>query len=254
MAFIPTIGITMGDPCGVGAEIIVKALAEPSLRGRARFVVWGLCEQVEYLADELELDFPFERQHHEDMRRFENNLVILDYDELDLPVSLPRGATKQGGVASMAFCQDAIAAAKAGLVDALVTAPISKTSWGLAGFDKWPGHTELLAEKFKIRHVAMMFIAPQLKVVLASIHEGLFELRNSFTIGCVFNPIDLADPPCASGLASSTRESRSAASTRTPARRAASGMRKTASSRPPSSWPARRASTSKVRSPPTPFF
>ncbi len=193
MAFIPTIGITMGDPCGVGAEIIVKALAEPSLRGRARFVVWGLCEQVEYLADELELDFPFERQHHEDMRRFENNLVILDYDELDLPVSLPRGATKQGGVASMAFCQDAIAAAKAGLVDALVTAPISKTSWGLAGFDKWPGHTELLAEKFKIRHVAMMFIAPQLKVVLASIHEGLFELRNSFTIGCVFNPIDLAD-------------------------------------------------------------
>ena len=51
----------------------------------------------------------------------------------------------------MAFCQDAIAAAQAGLIDALVTAPISKTSWGLAGFDQWPGHTELLAKKFKIK-------------------------------------------------------------------------------------------------------
>jgi 4-hydroxythreonine-4-phosphate dehydrogenase len=191
--FHPTIGITMGEPCGVGAEVVVKALADPQMRQRARFVVFGLCEQLEYLADELELDFPFHREHHEDIRRFEQDLVVLDYDEFDLPAAMPRGPSKQGGVISMAFCQDAINAAKAGLLDALVTAPISKTSWGLAGFDKYPGHTELLAEKFKCRNVAMMFVAPQLKVVLASIHEGLFELRNSFTIGCVFNPIDLAD-------------------------------------------------------------
>jgi 4-hydroxythreonine-4-phosphate dehydrogenase len=74
-----------------------------------------------------------------------------------------------------------------------VTAPISKASWELAGFGKYAGHTELLAEKFKARNVAMMFVAPQLKVALATIHEALFGIRDKFTIGCVFNPIDLAD-------------------------------------------------------------
>jgi 4-hydroxythreonine-4-phosphate dehydrogenase len=98
-----------------------------------------------------------------------------------------------GGQASMAFCQDAIAAARAGHLDAIVTAPISKKSWEMAGFKKYPGHTELLADKCKTKNVAMMFVAPQLKVVLATIHEPLFEVRNKFTIGCVFNPIDLAD-------------------------------------------------------------
>ena len=188
----PTIGITMGDPLGVGAEIIVKALADATLRQRARFVIFGLAEQLQYTADQLELDLPAVRFHHEDIRRFDEDLVLLDYDELDLPTALPRGPGKPGGVASMAFCQDAIEASKRKLIDAIVTAPISKTSWKMAGHGRWPGHTELLAEKFKVRNVAMMFVAPQLKVVLATIHEGLFELRHHFTIGCVFNPIDLA--------------------------------------------------------------
>jgi 4-hydroxythreonine-4-phosphate dehydrogenase len=91
----------------------------------------------------------------------------------------------------MAFCQDAIAAAQAGLVDAIVTAPISKQSWHLAGYRKYPGHTELLAEKCKARQVGMMFVAPQLKVVLATIHVPLFAVEDKLTIGCVFNTIDL---------------------------------------------------------------
>jgi 4-hydroxythreonine-4-phosphate dehydrogenase len=192
-AFRPTIGLTMGDPCGIGAEIIVKACARPELRRRARFVVFGLSEQLAYTADLLETDFPFFRDHHEDIRRYPHDLVVLDYDELDAPAVAPRGPSKPGGRASMRFCEDAIAAARAGLIDALVTAPISKTSWQLAGYRKYPGHTELLAEKCKVKNVAMMFVAPRLKVVLATIHEPLFEVRNRFTIGCVFNPIDLAD-------------------------------------------------------------
>jgi len=93
----------------------------------------------------------------------------------------------------MAFCEDAIAAARAGLVDAIVTAPVSKASWHQAGYRKYAGHTELLADKCKVRHVAMMFVTPRLRVVLATIHEALFDIRNRFTIGCVFHPIDLAN-------------------------------------------------------------
>ena len=189
----PTIGITMGDPCGVGAEIIVRALADDALRNAARFIVFGLSEQLTYTSDMLEVDWPFIRDHHEDIRRYSENVVVLDYDEFAMPAAMPRGPSKIGGQASLAFCEGAIEAAKVGLVDAIVTAPISKTSWREAGQKKFPGHTELLADRFRSRHVAMMFVAPQLRVVLATIHEALFELRNHFTIGCVFNPIDLAD-------------------------------------------------------------
>ena len=188
----PTIGITMGDPWGIGPEVAIKALADPDLRREARFVFFGFSEQITYLADLLEVELPFHREHHEDITRFEQDLVVLDYDEFNQPVSMPRGPSKIGGQASMAFCLDAIAAARAGLIDAIVTAPISKTSWTMAGYTKYPGHTELLADKCKAKYVAMMFVAPQLKVVLATIHVSVLELRN-LSIGSVFHPVDLAN-------------------------------------------------------------
>lgn len=189
----PVIAMTMGDPCGIGAEIIVKALADEQLRKRARFVVFGLAEQLVYTADRLELDLPFSREHHEDVRRFPRELVLLDYDEIAMPASMPRGPSRLGGRASFGFCQDAIEAALAGEVDALVTAPIAKTSWLKAGIKKYPGHTELLAETCRSRRVAMMFVAPQLRVALATIHVSIAQLPNLLNIGSVFDPIDLTD-------------------------------------------------------------
>jgi len=189
----PVIGITMGDPCGVGAEITIKALCDPDLRREASYVVFGFSEQLSYTADRLDADFVFFRDHHEDIRGYNHQITVLDYDEFSPPASMPRGASKLGGTASMAFCEDAISAARDGLIDAMVTAPISKTSWKLAGHTRFPGHTELLAKRCGVRNVAMMFVSPRLKVVLATIHRGLFDIRNCFTIGCVFNPMDLAD-------------------------------------------------------------
>jgi 4-hydroxythreonine-4-phosphate dehydrogenase len=188
----PRIGITMGDPCGVGAEIIIKALQQSELRKRARFVIFGLAEQLTYTADELEADFAFFRDHHEDIRRYPYDLVVLDYDEITIPATMQRGPSTLGGQSSMAFCQNAIDAAQAGLIDAIVTAPISKASWQQAGFKKFAGHTELLAYKTRSRHVAMMFVSPQLRVALATIHTSLMSIRDKFTIGCVFNPIELS--------------------------------------------------------------
>lgn len=189
----PTIGITMGDPCGIGAEVIVKALSDYNMRRRAKFVIFGLSEQIAYTTDTMELDLTFHREHHENIRRFDNELVVLDYDEISQPTAMPRGPSRIGGQASMAFCEGAIDAALAGLVDAVVTAPISKTSWAMAGFKNFAGHTELLAHKCRAKNVAMMFVSEKLKVVLATIHIALSSVRDVLTIGCVFNPIDLAD-------------------------------------------------------------
>ena len=189
----PIIGITMGDPCGIGAEIIVKALADGGLRRRGKFVVFGFSEQLEYTADALEASLPFFREHHENIRRYPHDLVVLDYDDMPMPLVMPRGPSRITGRASMAFCQSAIDAANIGLIDAIVTAPISKTSWHEAGYTQFPGHTELLARKCRCKYVAMMFVADKLKVVLATIHLPLSALRDSLTIGRIFTPIDLAD-------------------------------------------------------------
>ena len=189
----PIIGVTMGDPCGIGAEVIVKALSDPAVARRGRFVVFGAGEQLAYTADLLECELPFFRDHHEDIRRYHQGLVVLDYDEINVPPAMERGSSRIGGQASLQFVEDAVAAALAGQIDAMVTAPISKTSWSLAGENDFPGHTELLAKRCRCKRVAMMFVAPQLRVVLATIHEGIAQLPNKFNIGSVFNPVDLAD-------------------------------------------------------------
>ena len=184
------IGITMGDPVGIGPEVIVKALADAEVRRAAKFVIFGMNEQLCYAADKAEIEPFWGRHPHEKIGRdYPYKAVVADYDEYSIPPWI-KEPNRVAGEASIKFCLDAIDAAKAGIIDAIVTAPINKTSWKLAGA-KWPGHTEMLAARCKSVRKAMMFVAGPLKVALATIHEALFEVRHKFTIGCVFEPIDL---------------------------------------------------------------
>jgi 4-hydroxythreonine-4-phosphate dehydrogenase len=184
------IGLTMGDAAGIGPEIIVKALADPAIRKAAKFIIFGMNEQLCYVADAAEIE-PFwgRHQHEKISREYPYKVVVADYDEYSVP-SWIKGPGKLTGEASVRFCLDAIDAARAGIIDAVVTAPISKKSWKLAGAD-WPGHTEMFAARCKSPRKAMMFTAGPLRLALATIHEALFEVRHKFTIGCVFEPIDL---------------------------------------------------------------
>jgi 4-hydroxythreonine-4-phosphate dehydrogenase len=194
----PVIGITMGDPAGIGAEVIVKALADTKLRRQARFVLFGMNELLAYAADLAEIDPYWHRVQH-DAERTEHALVhdvvCLDYDEYSMLGSSVHKPTKQGGQASRRFIDDALAAAQRpideGGIDAMVTAPISKTSWSLAGFDRWPGHTEYLQSRTRSKRVAMMFHADRINTILATIHIPLMDIRNQLTIGKVFDAIDL---------------------------------------------------------------
>lgn len=186
----PVIGITMGDAAGIGPEIIIKALADPNIRRAAKFIVFGMNEQLCYAADAAEIE-PFwgRHQHEKISREYPFKVVVADYDEYSVEPWV-KGPSKLAGEVSIRFCLDAIDAAQDGIIDAVVTAPISKTSWKLAGAE-WPGHTEMLAARCKSKRKVMMFIAGPLKLALATIHEALFEVRHKFTIGCVFEPIDL---------------------------------------------------------------
>lgn len=194
----PVIGVTMGDPAGVGAEVVVKALADPALRKLARYVVYGMNEQLAYAADLAEIDAYWHRLQHDAKRaayELVHDVVCLDHDEYSLLGSAMHQPSKMGGQASRRFIDDALAAAvrpiDAGGIDAIVTGPISKTAWSLAGFERWPGHTEYLQYKTKSKRVAMMFHAAQINVVLATIHIPLMDIRNQLTIGKCFDAIDL---------------------------------------------------------------
>jgi 4-hydroxythreonine-4-phosphate dehydrogenase len=136
-------------------------------------------------------------QHDSPRLEFElvHDIIVLDYDELSLLGQSNHRPSKQGGQASLRFLDDAVAAAlklpgEPGRLDAIVTAPICKESWQLAGCN-FPGHTEFLQHRVKSRRVAMMFVAPKLNVILATVHLPLMDVRNRLTIGSVFDPIDL---------------------------------------------------------------
>ncbi len=187
----PTIGISMGDPAGIGAEVIVKALADPALRRKARYILYGMNELLSYAADLAEFDvFWWRDQYNGRLRAYPHDVVVVDYDQYSMLGSAIRAPSKMGGEASMRFCLDAIEAAKKGVVDAVVTAPIAKESWKLAGY-RYPGHTELFAERTGSRRYAMMFAGGPLKVVLATVHVPLNSLWGRLNIGAVFQPIEL---------------------------------------------------------------
>ena len=200
--FEPVIAITMGDPMGIGPEVVAKALCDPAILRLGKFVVYG---QIQPLVDAAEsagmnpVWFRIAKENIPTTRGVAAEPVVLDYGHED---SLPRARapSRAGGLLSKAFVEDAIADAlrpvgDARRVDAVVTAPIAKESWSMAGF-KWPGHTELFSARCKATRHTMLFESPRLRVALATAHVPLMDIRNMLTIGRVFDPIDLGHSYC----------------------------------------------------------
>lgn len=189
----PLIGLSMGDPLGVGPEVIVKALADPALRAQARFVIFGLHDVLELVADQAELNRFWWREPFDRGVRVGTGVLVADFDDLTPQrINGQRGPDAQAGHASFRFVEEGVRHLQAGTIDALVTAPICKESWQLAQH-RFHGHTDYLARRCEVRRLNMLFVAGTLRVALASDHIPLFELRNRFTIGLVHQPIDLLD-------------------------------------------------------------
>src|SRR3569623_897100 len=117
MDYRPTIAITMGDPAGIGAEVVVKALADPILRHRARYIIYGLNEMLHYAADLAEFDvFWWRDQYTGRLRSYPYDVVGVDYDLYSMLGSAIRSPSKMGGEAAMRCCVDAIEAAQKKIV------------------------------------------------------------------------------------------------------------------------------------------
>ena len=199
----PVIGITTGDPQGIGPEVVVKALADPAVRERARYVIYGGNEQLNMVADRANIH-PYWFRISQNSKRAERALLppvtVMDFDDEISPLDVIPGSSRSGGRISKQLVESAIAdamlePAHERHLDGIVTAPISKESWSMAGF-RWPGHTELLASRTKAKRQAMAFVSPRLKVVLASAHVPLMDVKNVLTIGKVHEAIELGNELC----------------------------------------------------------
>lgn len=205
----------MGDPGGIGPEVIVKSLRDPGVRGRARYVIFGSGSAMHRAADACGVEpFWWRVASGSDLLSTTeaHGVVVIDDEDGAAPETFDARPTKLGGELSFRWVERAIAACKdnggggsgsalatgAGGVraDAIVTGPISKEAWALAGRRRFPGHTELLADRFNAKRVAMMFEGPAVRVVLATVHMPLMDVRNALTIGRVFDAIDLGAEGC----------------------------------------------------------
>jgi len=166
----PTIGVTIGDPSGIGPEVVVKALS-PNITKKANFIVIGDKRVIFNYTDKLP------------------GVSILDLKNIN-PKSLKMGnPTIDTGKASLEYVMEAIRLIKEGKIDGMVTAPICKSAIHKAGY-KFIGHTELLAALFKKR-VGMMFVAKGLRVVLTTIHLPLSKACRMITEKRVYQTIRL---------------------------------------------------------------
>ncbi len=177
----PKIAITLGDPAGIGPEVVLKALTVEPWAEVADIGLFGssivLQQTLAQLADQVAGDQIAAPQ-------------TIDLVEVPLPQpinAIPFGqATAATGAASFTYLKTAIEQTMAGHFDAIVTAPIAKSAWKAAGYH-YPGQTELLAEGAGVERFGMAFVAEsphtgwQLRTLLATTHIPLVQVPQTLT-------------------------------------------------------------------------
>lgn len=182
------LAVTMGDPAGIGPEIILKALAAPSLRQQSNITVIGSSRLLEITYQQL---------------REKSNSPLVNPGDLSI-VDIPMGeneivvgkGNKASGAASFAYLQEAIAGTLRGEYQGIVTAPIAKYLWKAAGYD-YPGQTEVLAKAAGVSRYGMLFVARSpatgfnLRTLLATTHIPLAEVSRHLTKELMALKLDL---------------------------------------------------------------
>jgi len=188
----PILGVTMGDPAGVGPEIIARAAADPNVRRDSRPVVIGAASAMhaalELVASSLTLHAV---KHVADCRWDDRTLEVLDLANVDMQ-TLPRGAVSaEAGRAAYDYVERAVALAQAAEIHGIVTAPINKEALAAAGMQH-TGHTEILARLSDTADFAMLLMGHELRVIHVTTHVALRRVPDLVTRERVLKTIRLA--------------------------------------------------------------
>ncbi|WP_414576282.1 4-hydroxythreonine-4-phosphate dehydrogenase PdxA [Anabaena sp. CCY 9402-a] len=186
------LAITLGDPAGIGAEVILKALADSGVGQHCDFTVIGNRDLLVQIYKRLKGSENLTLLANPD----ELNVIDIHLDtEIEDEIILGTG-NAASGAASFAYMEYAIAQTLAGNFDGIVTAPIAKSAWKSAGYN-YPGQTELLAQKSGVERFGMLFVARSpytgwtLRTLLATTHIPLSQVANTLTPELLTTKLDL---------------------------------------------------------------
>jgi 4-hydroxythreonine-4-phosphate dehydrogenase len=197
----PIIGITMGDPAGIGPEVVVKALVDKKVRQSCFPLIFGSYSIIfstvkKFLGRVNVRKITWVEDIIEDPRKAgedsEESINILDCTRFNHTKVRPGKITKLSGRMAADSVIYAVQFALSDQIDAMVTAPLSKKGLRLAGYD-FPGHTEFLAYLTATQKFAMMFVSDKYKVVLVTTHLALSEVAKAISKKLILEKIILAE-------------------------------------------------------------
>jgi 4-hydroxythreonine-4-phosphate dehydrogenase len=188
----PVIGITMGDPAGIGPEICAKALTAQEVQMIANCLVIGERKTMRQglkiaKIPNIEIN-PIKKISEAKFTR--GTIDVLDLKNVDKRLKTGQ-LSKSAGKASVEYVEKAIRLALDGKIDAITTAPINKEAIRKAGY-KFQGHTELLAARTKAKNYAMMFVSDTLWIMLATTHLPLKDVSKNLDKKKILRAIKLA--------------------------------------------------------------
>jgi 4-hydroxythreonine-4-phosphate dehydrogenase len=186
------LGITMGDPAGVGPEITAKALARPEVATACRPIVIGDRSVMAAILALLRSPLALHAVKSVDECRFEpGQLECLDLANVDFG-TLPKGAVSaEAGRAAYAYIETGVRLCQDGRIDAIVTAPVNKEALAAAGVQH-SGHTEILARLTATTDFAMLLMGKELRVIHVTTHVALRRVPDLVTRERVGRVIHLA--------------------------------------------------------------
>ncbi len=191
---MPSIGVSLGDPAGIGPEVALRAASELRRSFAGELALIGSYRLLERVSNQLQLPLPpaISAEQWLNARPPQTpDFCVVDLPGLDAERVEPGSWTADTGSASYRWVELAIKAALAGRIDAMVTGPIQKEAWRAAG-SRYPGHTELLAEQTGSRRVRMMLTSPEISCLLVTIHKPLADVASLLTEEAIYESILLA--------------------------------------------------------------
>lgn len=189
----PVIAVTMGDPSGIGPEIIAAALADPDLSLICRPLILGDLGALERAVAVTGLPLTIRTVQETGPLKTEPGVLYLKVLSRLSASSMEYGRpSAAGGDASFNYICEAARLCLTGAVRAMTTAPINKESMNHAGHN-YPGHTELLAELTGTKQVIMMLAGDRLRVTLVTIHEALSRVPSLISFERVLDTIRITD-------------------------------------------------------------
>ncbi len=186
------VGITIGDTNGIGVEVVMKAIGVPEMMDLCIPVIYGSTKVVSYHRNACNLP-GFQINHTKSAQNLKDNMPnLVECFDQDIKIELGQ-PSKQAGLASFLSLEAAVRDLKSGLIDVLVTAPISKDNIQSEQF-QFTGHTEYLESAAGNGNKALMILcASNLRIALATTHLPLSQVPTALSIEGIREKLRMLD-------------------------------------------------------------